>query len=67
MLDCNYGTLVTGKYGQIKKLQIVFTGWCKVKLRLGQTAEIMSVLEKCHNGAVLGKKEKSHKGAACLF
>ena len=27
----------------------------------------MSVLEKSHNGAVLGKKEKSHKGAACLF
>ena len=27
----------------------------------------MSVLEKCHNGAVSGKKEKCHKGASCLF
>ena len=27
----------------------------------------MSVLKKSHNGAVLGKLEKSHKGAACLF
>ena len=34
---------------------------------IGANCEIMSVLEKCHNGAVLGKLEKSHKGAACLF
>ena len=27
----------------------------------------MSVLEKCHDGAVSGKKEKCHKGASCLF
>ena len=27
----------------------------------------MSVLEKCHHGAVSGKKEKCHKGASCLF
>ena len=27
----------------------------------------MSVLEKSHNGAVSGKKEKCHKGASCLF